>query len=45
MSHRYQAIGWNRQKRVYDVVILAGVMLYIALFIGLRRVAVSLCHG
>src|ERR1700747_2647237 len=35
MSHPYQAIGWNRQKRVYDLVVLAGVMLYIALFIGL----------
>src|SRR5256884_130744 len=35
MSHQYQAIGWNRQKRVYDLVVLAGVMLYIALFIGL----------
>jgi len=34
MSHQYQAIGWNRQKRVYDVVVLAGVTLYIALFIG-----------
>src|SRR5882762_3674934 len=35
MSHQYQAIGWNRQKRVYDVVTLAGVALYSALFIGL----------
>jgi methionine sulfoxide reductase heme-binding subunit len=35
MSHQYQAIGWNRQKRVYDVVVLTGVILYIALFIGL----------
>jgi len=34
MSHQYQAIGWNRQKRVYDVVVLIGVTLYIALFIG-----------
>jgi len=34
MSHQYQAIGWNRQKRVYDVVVLTGVALYIALFIG-----------
>ena len=34
MSHQYQAIGWNRQKRVYDVVVLSGVILYIALFIG-----------
>lgn len=34
MSHQYQAISWNRQKRVYDIVLLTGVMLYIALFIG-----------
>jgi sulfoxide reductase heme-binding subunit YedZ len=34
MSHQYQAIGWNRQKRVYDVVVLVGVMLYVTLFIG-----------
>src|SRR5437773_7756826 len=34
MSHQYQAIGWDRQKRVYDVVLLTGVTLYIALFIG-----------
>src|SRR5438552_6116082 len=34
MSHQYQAIGWNRQKRLYDVVVLTGVALYIALFIA-----------
>ncbi len=34
MSHQYQAIGWNRQKRLYDVVVLAAVTLYTALFIG-----------
>jgi len=34
MSHQYQAIGWNRQKRVYDLVVLTGVTLYTALFIG-----------
>jgi methionine sulfoxide reductase heme-binding subunit len=34
MSHQYQAIGWNRQKRVYDIVLLTGVALYIAIFIG-----------
>lgn len=34
MRHQYRAIAWNRQKRVYDVVILAAVMLYIALFVG-----------
>src|SRR5689334_2782904 len=35
MSHQYQAIGWNRQKRIYDIVLLAGVALYLTLFIGL----------
>src|SRR5712692_1055500 len=34
MSHQYQAVGWNRQKRVYDIVLLTGVALYMALFIG-----------
>jgi nitrite reductase/ring-hydroxylating ferredoxin subunit/DMSO/TMAO reductase YedYZ heme-binding membrane subunit len=34
VSHPYQAIGWNRQKRVYDVVLLTGVTLYVTLFIG-----------
>jgi len=35
MSHQYQAISWNRQKRVYDVVVVAGLALYLTLFIGL----------
>jgi len=34
MSHQYQAIAWNRQKRVYDLVLAAGVTLYLTLFIG-----------
>src|SRR5215468_9208452 len=34
MSHTYQAIAWNRQKRVYDIVLVAGVILYLTLFIG-----------
>ncbi len=34
MSHQYQAIGWNRQKRLYDLLVAAGVALYIALFIS-----------
>ena len=33
MSHQYQAIAWNRQKRVYDIVLVAGVTLYLTLFI------------
>ena len=35
MSVQYQAIGWNRQKRLYDVVVVAGVVLYLGLFAGL----------
>lgn len=35
MSTQYQAIGWNRQKRIYDLTLLAGVVLYIGLFVGL----------
>ncbi len=35
MSVQYQAIGWNRQKRIYDAVLAAGVVLYLGLFVGL----------
>ncbi|MEM1096611.1 MAG: Rieske 2Fe-2S domain-containing protein [Bacteroidota bacterium] len=38
MGHSYQAVGWNRQKRIYDLVLLGGVVLYLALFIGLGAV-------
>ena len=34
MSHQYQAVAWNRQKRVYDIVLATGVTLYLTLFIG-----------
>ena len=32
MSQRYSAVKWNRNKRVYDVLILAGVTLYVLVF-------------
>lgn len=35
MSLHYQAIGWNRQKRIYDGLTSGGVLLYLAVFIGL----------
>lgn len=35
MSHQYAAIGWNRQKRVYDLVLLSGVASYLGIFIAL----------
>lgn len=35
MSVGYQAIGWSRQKRIYDTALAVGVGGYIALFAGL----------
>jgi len=35
MSVQYTAIGWNRQKRLYDAVLVVGVVLYLGLFVGL----------
>ncbi len=34
MSVRYAAIGWNRQKKVYDLTLAAMGMLYLAIFLG-----------
>ena len=36
MSAGYQAISWNRQKKVYDRVLAAAVVAYLGLFIGLN---------
>jgi methionine sulfoxide reductase heme-binding subunit len=35
MSLGYQAVGWNRQKRIYDTVLAGSLLLYLALFVGL----------
>src|SRR5262245_56272145 len=35
MSVQYKAIGWNRQKRIYDSALGGGVGLYLASFVGL----------
>src|SRR4029079_18106230 len=34
MSVQYQAIGWNRQKRIYDTILAAGVVAYLGIFIA-----------
>jgi nitrite reductase/ring-hydroxylating ferredoxin subunit/DMSO/TMAO reductase YedYZ heme-binding membrane subunit len=34
MSVQYQAVGWNRQKRLYDVILAAAVIAYLGLFLG-----------
>jgi sulfoxide reductase heme-binding subunit YedZ len=38
VSLDYQAVGWNRQKRIYDLVILSGVLSYVGLFVGVGTV-------
>jgi sulfoxide reductase heme-binding subunit YedZ len=40
MSVQYQAIGWNRQKRIYDAILVSTVVAYVAIFAG----AGSLVH-
>src|SRR3954467_13393170 len=38
MSVQYQAVGWNRQKKIYDSILVAGVAVYLILFIGISLV-------
>ena len=35
MSVRYEAVQWNRQKRIYDAVLGGGILLYLLVFAGL----------
>jgi nitrite reductase/ring-hydroxylating ferredoxin subunit/DMSO/TMAO reductase YedYZ heme-binding membrane subunit len=35
MGHQYIAVSWNRQKRAYDLVVACGILVYVALFVGL----------
>ena len=39
MSLRYQAIGWNRTKKIYDTVLAGGLILYLGTFVGIGAVA------
>jgi len=32
LSHSYKAVGWNRQKKLYDRILLLGVSLYLLVF-------------
>ncbi len=34
MSERYVAVGWNRQKKIYDAILVSGVAGYLALFVA-----------
>jgi nitrite reductase/ring-hydroxylating ferredoxin subunit/DMSO/TMAO reductase YedYZ heme-binding membrane subunit len=35
MSVQYSAISWNRQKKVYDLTVVALLILYLAVFVGI----------
>ena len=37
MALSYQAVQWNRQKRIYDVVLVAGVGVFLAGFISVTK--------
>src|SRR6266705_5596794 len=34
MSTEYRAISWNRQKKIYDVVVVSLLLTYVLLFVG-----------
>lgn len=34
MSLTYSSVGWNRQKKIYDLILVGGIVGYLALFIG-----------
>jgi nitrite reductase/ring-hydroxylating ferredoxin subunit/DMSO/TMAO reductase YedYZ heme-binding membrane subunit len=38
MSVSYQAVGWNRTKKVYDAILVAGLLVYLGLFVGVGSV-------
>ncbi|MGH9843212.1 MAG: ferric reductase-like transmembrane domain-containing protein, partial [Blastocatellia bacterium] len=35
MSQTYTSISWNRQKRLYDLTVVGGISIYLALFAGI----------
>ena len=38
MSVSYQAVGWNRTKKVYDSILAGGLLLYLGIFVGIGSV-------
>jgi nitrite reductase/ring-hydroxylating ferredoxin subunit/DMSO/TMAO reductase YedYZ heme-binding membrane subunit len=39
MAHTYQAVGWNRQKKLYDFTLASCVVAFFALFVGVSALA------
>ena len=35
MSVSYQAVGWNRTKKIYDGILTAGLFVYLGVFVGI----------
>ena len=35
MSTEYRAISWNRQKKIYDLVVVSLLLTYVFLFVGI----------
>jgi DMSO/TMAO reductase YedYZ heme-binding membrane subunit/nitrite reductase/ring-hydroxylating ferredoxin subunit len=38
MSVSYQAVGWNRTKKIYDGILVGGLLVYLGLFVGIGSV-------
>src|SRR5215469_14204984 len=38
MSVSYQAVGWNRTKKLYDAILVAGLLVYLGLFVAVGSV-------
>ena len=36
MSNHYQAVGWNRQKKLYDLLLFSGIVAYLIVFFVLH---------
>lgn len=38
MSRSYNSVGWNRQKKIYDLVMALSIAVYLSLFVGVGSV-------
>ena len=38
MSVSYQAVGWNRTKKIYDGILAGGMLVYLGIFVGIGSV-------
>ncbi len=38
MAHTYRLVGWNRQKRIYDLALVLGIVLYLVAFAAIALI-------